>query len=357
MSSEGMAVERDEATQGGITGRRQLDEAHAFMMRGLEYTVADCGERLAPLADAASEAGVEVAFSERPHVHGLPRLFVLRERQIAGFVDAARRLNRRGWIMRVEDGYRTRTMQKDIGLMPSLFDVILRKVVWELGGRTPEPEFLFKRLLTLAAQIPKIAPHMSGSAIDVSVLDRASGEEVDRGGPYLEMSERTPMHSPFVSPQAQRNRHEITEIMRESGFVEYPLRVLALRQRRGVRGVRSSHGSANMLWRRRLRRGHRKGDTHRGAAKATELPGRDTGRNPSITKSTCVILGKRGRVQFVRSTLRAVPANWTCPFFPQLTHRLCPRKPGFSPTLIQIFTSSGFLSGRTKLAARLRTTP
>ena len=27
-------------------------------------------------------------------------------------------------------------------------------------------------------------------------------------------------------------------------------------------------------------------------------------------------LGKRGQVQFVRSTLRAVPANWTCPLFP-----------------------------------------
>ena len=36
------------------------------------------------------------------------------------------------------------------------------------------------------------------------------------------MSERTPMNSPFVSPEAQRNRQEITAIMRESGFVEYP---------------------------------------------------------------------------------------------------------------------------------------
>lgn len=30
------------------------------------------------------------------------------------------------------------------------------------------------------------------------------------------------MDSPFVSPQARRNRQEITAIMRESGFVEYP---------------------------------------------------------------------------------------------------------------------------------------
>jgi len=214
-------MEHDEAVRRSYWAS-QLDEAHAFMMRGMDCPVADCGERLMSLADASREAGVEVAFSEHPHVHGLPRIFVLREGQIAGFIDAARRLNRRGWVLRVEDGYRTRTMQKDVGLTPSLFDVILRKVIWELGGRTPEPPFLFKRLLTLVAQMPKTAPHMSGAAIDMSVLDRATGAEIDRGGPYLEMSECTPMNSPFVSRQARLNRQEITAIMRESGFVEYP---------------------------------------------------------------------------------------------------------------------------------------
>jgi zinc D-Ala-D-Ala dipeptidase len=200
----------------------QLDEAHAFMMRAMTYPVAECGEQLVSLADAARDAGVEVAFSQRPHVHGLPRIYVLREGQIAGFVDAARRMNRRGWILRVEDGYRNRTMQKGIGLQPQVFDVVLQKVIWELNGRMPDPAFLFKRLLTLAAQIPSTGTHMSGSAIDISVLERNSGAEVDRGGPYLEMSERTPMNSPFVTPQAQRNRQEITAIMRESGFLEYP---------------------------------------------------------------------------------------------------------------------------------------
>jgi D-alanyl-D-alanine dipeptidase len=200
----------------------QLDEAHAFMMRVRDYPVAECGEPLASLADAAREAGVAVAFSDRPHVHGRPRNYLLREGLIARFVDAARRLNHRGWILRVEDGYRDLAMQTALGLQPSVFDVVLRKVTWELGGQTPEPAFLLKRLLTLAAQIPATGTHMTGSAIDISVRDRSTGEEVDRGGPYLEMSERTPMNSPFIGPQAGRNRQEITAIMRESGFVEYP---------------------------------------------------------------------------------------------------------------------------------------
>jgi D-alanyl-D-alanine dipeptidase len=200
----------------------QFDEAYAFMMRAVDCPVVDCGERLISLPGTAREAGVEVAFSERPHALGLPRIYVLREGLIAKFVDAAGRLNRRGWVMKVEDGYRTRTMQKNLGLLPSLFDLVLGKVIWELGGQTPEPEFLFRRLLTLVAQIPKTGTHMSGSAVDISVHERGSGVEVDRGVPYLEMSHLTPMKSPFVCPEARRNRQEITAIMRESGFVEYP---------------------------------------------------------------------------------------------------------------------------------------
>jgi D-alanyl-D-alanine dipeptidase len=200
----------------------QLDEAHAFMMRAMDCPVAECGERLVSLPDAAREAGVEAAFSEKPHALGLPRIFVMREGLIARFVEAAGRMNRRGWVMLVEDGYRTRAMQKHQGLTPSLFDLVLRKVVWELGGRMPKAEFFFRRLLTLIAQIPKTGTHMSGSAVDISVLSRKDRTEVDRGGPYIEISHRTPMHSPFIGPEARRNRAEITEIMRESGFVEYP---------------------------------------------------------------------------------------------------------------------------------------
>ncbi|MBN2295576.1 MAG: hypothetical protein JXM70_24310 [Pirellulales bacterium] len=200
----------------------QLDDAHDFMMKIMEYPVEDCGERLVSLPDAADAAGVEVFFSARPHANGSPRVFVLRKGQIDGFIHAAGRLNDRGWAMRVEDGYRNRMVQKSLGMVPAVFDAVLSKVVWELDGRAPQPDFLFKRLLTLVAQMPKIGTHMSGSAIDISVVDRDSREDVDRGGPYLELSELTPMDSHFVSPQAAGNRRAITDIMSEGGFVAYP---------------------------------------------------------------------------------------------------------------------------------------
>lgn len=200
----------------------QLDEAHSFMLRIMEFPVMECGENFVPLAQASAGAGVDVAFSTRPHVQGLPRLFVLRQGLIPGFLTAAQEMNRRGWVLKVEDGFRNRTMQKYIGRIPEVFDAILTKVLWELEGQAPDPAFMFKRIMTLTAQMPKIGTHMSGSAIDISVLDRETGQDVDRGGPYLEMSERTPMASPFISPRAKRNREDITAIMGNAGFVAYP---------------------------------------------------------------------------------------------------------------------------------------
>jgi D-alanyl-D-alanine dipeptidase len=79
-----------------------------------------------------------------------------------------------------------------------------------------------RRIGALVAAAPKVGTHMSGSAIDISVLDRASGQEIDRGRPYLEMSELTPMTSPFVSPEAHANRQAITALMAQHGFVTYP---------------------------------------------------------------------------------------------------------------------------------------
>jgi len=63
---------------------------------------------------------------------------------------------------------------------------------------------------------------MAGAAVDISVLRRADGAEVWRGKPYLEMSEYTPMNSPFVSAEERHNRQEITRVMERHGFLHYP---------------------------------------------------------------------------------------------------------------------------------------
>ena len=203
---------------------QQLEAAYAFMFESiLPYPVVECGEPFVSLREAAVQADVVVAFSSLKHVNDLDRLFYLREGQIPNFLGAAKKMNELGWVLRVEDGYRTREIQKYLGLTPKVFDAVLQRVMWELGGKVPRPEFMFRRCSALVATVPKFATHMSGSAIDISVMSRNDPAlEVDRGGPYIELSELTPMNSPFVSTLGLRHRAKITALMRDHGFVEYP---------------------------------------------------------------------------------------------------------------------------------------
>jgi D-alanyl-D-alanine dipeptidase len=186
---------------------QQLEAAYAFMFESiLPYPVVECGEPFVSLRESAEQADVVVAFSSLKHVNDLDRLFYLREGQIPNFLGAAKKMNELGWVLRVEDGYRTREIQKYLGLTPKVFDAVLQRVMWELGGKVPSPEFMFRRCSALVATVPKFATHMSGSAIDISVMSR--------NDPAL--------NSPFVSALGLRHRKKITALMRDYGFVEYP---------------------------------------------------------------------------------------------------------------------------------------
>jgi D-alanyl-D-alanine dipeptidase len=201
---------------------QQMDEAHQFMMRCAKHPVTECGEPFAPIPDAVEQAGVEALFSDSQVIEGVDRIFYLRRSLIEPLVAVARDMNERGWILKIEDAFRTRRIQKGLARKPVVFDRALKTVLWETEGKTPDPEFMFKRVLALVAYCPQVGTHTSGSAIDISVFNRDDGSEVDRGAPYIELSEKTPMASPFISAEAQANRKAITDLMRRHGFLEYP---------------------------------------------------------------------------------------------------------------------------------------
>jgi len=125
-------------------------------------------------------------------------------------------------VLKLEDVFRTESMQRANTRRDDVFLRVLERTQWECGNSTPPLSLLIRRLGALIACAPKVGTHMSGSAMDISVLDRETGEEIDRGGPYPEISELTPMWSPFITASARRNREEITALMRRHGFVTYP---------------------------------------------------------------------------------------------------------------------------------------
>ncbi len=199
-----------------------MEDADAFMRDITAYPFRESGEPATSLVDAVRASGVEVAFSDVPHVDGVPRRYLLRAGLVPRFLAAAAEMNARGWVPKLEDGYRTAQMQRGLGTQERIFASVLRMVQWECNAVSPPVDVLFRRLGALVASSPKVGTHMSASAMDISVLERDTGEEVDRGGPYLELSELTPMASPFISPTARQNRREITALMDRHGFVTYP---------------------------------------------------------------------------------------------------------------------------------------
>ncbi len=198
----------------------QMDEAFAFMETMRHYPLEESGEPFVSLHEATE--GIEVVFSETLLNRCFPRIFSIRAGLIQSFRHAARAMNERGWVLKVEDAYRSPEMQRAQSHDPRIFDLILQKTVWELNGAVPSPDFLLRRFTALVATRCRIGTHISGSAIDLSVLDRSTGKEMDRGGAYLEISERTPMASPFLNEEQRRNREAVSALMRQFGWIAYP---------------------------------------------------------------------------------------------------------------------------------------
>jgi len=199
-----------------------MEQSYALTETIIRHPLQESGEGFASIRAAAEAARVDVGFSTTLLAGQFERLFFIRESLIPDLMAIARDMNERGWILKVEDGYRTRQMQTALGRAPAVFDRILQSCIRECGGGRPPVELVSRRAMVLVANVPLTGTHMAGAAVDISVLRRDDGAEVWRGKPYLEMSEYTPMDSPFVNAEERRNRQEITRVMERRGFLHYP---------------------------------------------------------------------------------------------------------------------------------------
>jgi len=199
-----------------------MEQSYALAEAIIRHPLQESGEGFASIPAAAEAAGVEMHFSFTRLAGQFERLFFIRERLIPDLMAIARDMNARGWILKIEDGYRTRQMQTALGRAPAVFDRIVQSCIRECGGKGPSVELVFRRAMCLVANVPLTGTHLAGAAVDISVLRRDDGAEVWRGKPYLEMSEYTPMDSPFVSAEERQNRREITRVMEQHGFLHYP---------------------------------------------------------------------------------------------------------------------------------------
>lgn len=212
----------EEETERRAYWTEQMELGYKMVEQLLEHPVEECGETFASISEAAESAGVEIWFSDTKIGGNLDRVYHLRESNVRDIVAIGREMNQRGWILKIEDGFRSLEMQGTLVRKPEVFDAVVERCIWENGGELPPVELVARRAIVMVANIPKIGGHMSGSAIDISVFRRDEGSEISRGGPYLTVDETTPMRSPFLSKQQLENRLEITGIMESHGFVHFP---------------------------------------------------------------------------------------------------------------------------------------
>ena len=198
-----------------------MEAAYGFMQRLLEYPVRECGEPLGCLPEAAREAGVEIVFASGKKIGMFDCVFWVRESLVDKLLRVGEAFLRRGYVLRIEDAYRTPETQTRGARSEYVIRSVLEKVRWELDGRAPTAEFVLRRLAVWTATTLKFANHTSGSAVDVTVLHR-DGATLDLGGTYPQLSHLTAMASPFVSPDVRGNREMLCELFAEEGFLPYP---------------------------------------------------------------------------------------------------------------------------------------
>jgi len=107
-------------------------------------------------------------------------------------VDLARPL---GWKLKIFDAFRPSEAQ------------------WVLWNHTPDPGFL--------ADPRRGSPHSMGAAVDLTLLDRGTGQELDMGTAFDEFTPRSHHASLEVPVEAQRNRLLLMGLMTAAGWDFY----------------------------------------------------------------------------------------------------------------------------------------
>lgn len=84
---------------------------------------------------------------------------------------------------------------------------------WVLWNHTPDPDFL--------ADPRRGSPHSMGAAIDLTLVDAATGAPLDMGTPFDAFTPLSHHGSLDIAPAQQRNRHLLMGIMTTAGWDFY----------------------------------------------------------------------------------------------------------------------------------------
>ena len=102
-------------------------------------------------------------------------------------------------------------LARPLGLRLRLLDAFRpAEAQWRLWAHTPDPDFL--------ADPRQGSAHSRGVAIDLDLIDAASGQALDMGTAFDDFTPRSHHGNQEIPPEAQRNRHLLLGLMTTAGW-------------------------------------------------------------------------------------------------------------------------------------------
>ena len=107
-------------------------------------------------------------------------------------------------------------LAKEHNLRIKIFDAFRPlEIQRELWNDNPDPEFI-------SDPVNGRTPHCRGVAIDMTLVDNITGDELDMGTGFDEFSPKSHHGNPDISKESQKNRDILMHIMQSSGWEHNP---------------------------------------------------------------------------------------------------------------------------------------
>lgn len=152
-------------------------------------------------------------FMGRPAAGYEQNLVVMSREAAAGCVQAAEIFRKRGYVMKFYDAYRPQQAVDDFCAWGEVVEDQRRKPI-----QYPNVE---KARMFDEGYIARHSGHTRGSAVDLTLVDGTTHQEVDMGSIFDFMDPRSWPDSPAVTPAQHANRMLLRDVMLQCGFEPY----------------------------------------------------------------------------------------------------------------------------------------
>jgi len=189
-----------------------LLEAVKFDKTYTPVPIVESGEKLVDIEEILSSQS-QVIFNQSLTSTGQKRIFVLRQALIKPLLSVAKEFNSLGYKLRFEYVYRRledqrRMYEQSVADTIKQYPSLSKEKIIEIAG-------------ILVASTPDTAAHVSGAAVDVTLLT-LDNQVVNLGAEYLQSGDKSATNCLDISDEAKKNRQLLCSVMDKYDFANYP---------------------------------------------------------------------------------------------------------------------------------------